>query len=152
MKKIVILYDYLINEIIMLRNFIKRGINLTNRQISTISINGFKEEIVERSDYPINYCQDILAEKKVSIIGYGPQGRGQSLNLRDNKIDVCLGLRKGSSWDKALEDGWVEGKDLFEMEEACHKGNIIQYLLLKFLKLFLIHQQLHYLKSQGFFH
>lgn len=97
--------------------------------VSTISINGIKEDIIERSDYPISKCQDILKNKKVSILGYGPQGRGQSLNLKDNNIDVCLGLRKGSSWDKALEDGWEEGKDLFEMEEACEKGNVIQYLL-----------------------
>ena len=103
--------------------------NNFNKLISTISINGIEEDIIERSDYPVSKCQDILANKKVSIIGYGPQGRGQSLNLRDNNINVCLGLRKGNSWDKALEDGWIEGKDLFEMEEACDKGNVIQYLL-----------------------
>lgn len=54
-------------------------------------------------------CHDILKGEKFTILGYGPQGRGQSLNLRDNKFDVCVGLRKGASWDKALEDGWVEG-------------------------------------------
>ena len=118
----------------MFRNSITTGFKkikhfLGIKNISTISINGIKENIVERSDYPIELCQDILAEKSVSIIGYGPQGRGQSLNLRDNNIDVSLGLRKGPSWDKALEDGWIEGKDLFEMEEACSRGNIIQYLL-----------------------
>ena len=59
---------------------------------------------------PINKCQDIAAEKNIGIIGYGPQGRGQSLNLRDNKINVCLGLRKGPNLELALEDGWVEGK------------------------------------------
>jgi ketol-acid reductoisomerase len=99
------------------------------KKISTISISGIKESIIERSDYPIDKCQEILNEKSVSIIGYGPQGRGQSLNLRDNKIDVCLGLRKGPSWNKAVEDGWVEGTDLFDIEEACQRGNIIQYLL-----------------------
>ena len=117
----------------MLRNYFTNGIKkikpfLNKRSVSTISINGFQERIIERSDYPINRCQDILNDKTVSIIGYGPQGRGQSLNLRDNNINVCLGLRKGPSWDAALEDGWEEGKDLFEMEEACNKGNIVQYL------------------------
>lgn len=99
------------------------------RKISTISINGIKEDIIERSDYPIPKCQDILKDHTVSIIGYGPQGRGQSLNLRDNNINVCLGLRKGSSWDLALQDGWVAGSNLFELDEACHRGSIIQYLL-----------------------
>ncbi len=113
----------------MLSNRFLKKVNNYKKLISTISINGIKENIIERSDYPLSKCQDILKDKKVSIIGYGPQGRGQSLNLRDNNINVSLGLRKGPSWDKALEDGWIEGKDLFEMEEACDKGNVIQYLL-----------------------
>lgn len=116
----------------MLSSFTKQTINMIKpfkRTISTISINGINEVIMERSDYPISKCQEILSDKLISVIGYGPQGRGQSLNLRDNGINVCLGLRKGPSWDKALEEGWTEGKDLFEMEEACDKGNVIQYLL-----------------------
>ncbi len=116
----------------MLGSLIKRQVknNLHQvRRIATININGNKENIVERSDYPLDKCQDILKNDLVSIIGYGPQGRGQSLNLRDNNINVCLGLRKGPSWDSALEDGWEEGHDLFEMDEAVHKGTIIQYLL-----------------------
>lgn len=84
---------------------------------------------MERSDYPIEKCRNILSKKIISVIGYGPQGRGQALNLRDNNINVCLGLRKGPSWDLALEEGWEEGRDLFEMEEACEKGDVIQYLL-----------------------
>ena len=116
----------------MLSYFTKSTKNMITpfkRAISTISINGINEVIMERSDYPISKCQEILSDKLVSIIGYGPQGRGQSLNLRDNNVNVCLGLRKGPSWDKALEEGWTEGKDLFEMEEACDRGNVIQYLL-----------------------
>ena len=102
---------------------------MLKRTISTININNFVEKIIERSDYPLKKCQNILSDQLVSVIGYGPQGRGQSLNLRDNNINVCLGLRKGSSWNLALQDGWVEGENLFEMDEACHKGDIIQYLL-----------------------
>ena len=117
----------------MLWNIIKRNNNLVkypvSRYISVININGFVEYIIERSDYPIDKCQDILKDDIVSVIGYGPQGRGQSLNLKDNNINVCLGLRKGSSWDTALGDGWIEGKDLFEIEEACCRSSIIQYLL-----------------------
>ena len=117
----------------MLHNIIKKSSQVLNpsnlRFISTININGFKEQIIERSDYPLDKCQDILKNHTVSVIGYGPQGKGQSLNLKDNNINVILGLRKGPSWDEALKDGWTEGKDLFEMDEACHKGSIIQYLL-----------------------
>ena len=64
-----------------------------------------------------------------AILGYGPQGRGQGLNMRDQGFEVVVGLRKGRSWDRALEDGWVEEETLFELEEAAGRGTIIQYLL-----------------------
>ena len=111
----------------MLSRFINTKINV--RTITTICVNGIHEYIYERKDYPLNLCHHILKDDKVAVLGYGPQGRGQSLNLKDNKINVILGLRKGPSWDKALEDGWKEDEDLFEMEAACQQSNIIQYLL-----------------------
>ena len=94
-----------------------------------IDINGYREEIIERSDFPIEKCKTILKNKVTTILGYGPQGRGQGLNMRDQGFNVILGLRRGASWNKALEDGWVVGKDLFEIEEATKKGDIIQLLL-----------------------
>jgi len=94
-----------------------------------IEINGIKETIVERSDYPIEECKNILGNEVTAILGYGPQGRGQGLNMRDQGFKVVLGLRKGRSWDKALADGWLEGETLFETEEAAQRGTILQYLL-----------------------
>ncbi|MCH8882981.1 MAG: ketol-acid reductoisomerase [SAR324 cluster bacterium] len=97
--------------------------------MKTIEIKGYKETIIERSDYPPDKIKDILNDEVTGILGYGPQGRGQGLNMRDQGFNVLLGLRKGRSWDKALEDGWEPGKNLFEMEEVCRKATIIQYLL-----------------------
>ena len=97
--------------------------------MKTIDIKGNKETIIERSDYPMEKCKEILSGEVTAILGYGPQGRGQSLNMRDQGIDVLIGLRKGRSWDKALEDGWEEGKHLVSMEEAAGRGTIIQYLI-----------------------
>ena len=77
-----------------------------------LNINGYKEQIIERSDYPIEKCQEILNGKITAILGYGPQGRGQSLNMRDQGFNVIVGLRRGSSWDKAIKDGWIEDKNL----------------------------------------
>ena len=94
-----------------------------------LNINGYKEQIVERSDYPIEQCKEILNNKITAILGYGPQGRGQGLNMRDQGFNVIIGLRKGPSWEKALEDGWVENENLFEINEATKKGDIIQFLL-----------------------
>jgi len=87
------------------------------------------ETIVQRSDYPIDECKRILEGRKIAVLGYGPQGRGQALNLRDNGFDVCVGVRQGNSWDKAKEDGWEEGTSLLPMNVAAKEGNIIQYLL-----------------------
>ena len=94
-----------------------------------IEINNIKETIIERTDYPIERCSEILKDETTAILGYGPQGKGQGLNMRDQGFKVIIGLRKGRSWDRALEDGWVEGETLFETEEAASRGTIIQYLL-----------------------
>jgi ketol-acid reductoisomerase len=94
-----------------------------------ININGCLENITERSDYPLGKCKEILNKEVTAILGYGPQGRGQSLNMRDQGFNVILGLRKGRSWEKALTDGWVAGENLFEIEEAVKRGTIIQFLL-----------------------
>ncbi len=88
------------------------------------------ETAVERNDYPPAKIKEILASETVAVLGYGVQGRGQSLNMRDNGVNVIVGQRKGGkAYDLCLEDGWVPGKTLFEPEEAAAKGTIIQYLL-----------------------
>ena len=55
-------------------------------------------------------AQVFLKEETIATIGYGVQGPGQALNLKDNGFHVIVGQRKGSrSWATALADGWVEG-------------------------------------------
>ena len=91
---------------------------------------GVEENVVTREEYPLAKALETLKEETIAIIGYGVQGPGQSLNLRDNGFNVIVGQRKNSkSWDKAVEDGWVPGETLFEIEEACQKATIIEYLL-----------------------
>ncbi len=94
-----------------------------------ININGHQETIVERSDYPVEKCREILDKDITAILGYGPQGRGQGLNMRDQGFNVILGLRRGKSWDNAIKDGWVEDENLFELEDAVKRGSIIQFLV-----------------------
>jgi ketol-acid reductoisomerase len=74
-------------------------------------------------------CYEIIGEKTISVIGYGPQARSQSLNLRDNGFNVIIGSRDGESYLKALSDGWKKNVNLFSIEEAARRGNIVQYLL-----------------------
>src|SRR5262249_10116762 len=58
------------------------------------------------------------------------QGRGQSLNMKDNGVRVVVGQRPGTrTWDAAERDGWVPGKPVSPLEEAARRGTIVQYLL-----------------------
>lgn len=95
-----------------------------------IKVGDVSETVVERSDYPPEKIRQILAPETVAVVGYGVQGRGQSLNMKDNGVKVIVGQReKTRSWDLAKQDGWVPGQTLFPLEEACKRGTIIQYLL-----------------------
>src|SRR5437868_11795573 len=96
-----------------------------------IKIGTNEETVVERADYPPERLKAILGSETVAVLGYGVQGRGQSLNMQDNGINVIIGLREkgGRSWVLAQQDGWVPGKSLVSLEEAAERGTILQYLL-----------------------
>ena len=95
-----------------------------------LHLNGNHETAVERGDYPPAKVKEILKDEIVAVIGYGVQGRGQSLNMRDNGVKVIVGQRTGGkAYDLCLEDGWVPGETLFDPETAAAKGTVIQYLL-----------------------
>ncbi len=98
--------------------------------MAQINFGGVLENVVTREEFTLDKAREVLKNETVAVIGYGVQGPGQSLNLKDNRINVIVGQRKGGkSWDKALADGWEEGKNLFDIEEACKRATIIQYLL-----------------------
>lgn len=98
--------------------------------MAKINFGGVTEDVVTREEFPLEKAREVLKNETIAIIGYGVQGPGQALNLRDNGINVIIGQRKDSkTWDKAVSDGWVPGETLFEIEEAAEKGTIIQYLL-----------------------
>src|SRR5580700_11083859 len=95
-----------------------------------IEIGGVKETVVERSDYPPERLRQVLGNETVAVLGYGVQGPGQALNMKDHGVQVIVGQReKTRSWDKAVADGWVPGQTLFPIEEAARRGTVVQYLL-----------------------
>jgi ketol-acid reductoisomerase len=95
-----------------------------------IHIGETTETVVERADYPPEKLKAILGNETVAVLGYGVQGRGQSLNMKDHGVSVIIGQRENTrSWDRAREDGWEPGKTLFPLEEAAQRGTILQYLL-----------------------
>jgi ketol-acid reductoisomerase len=98
--------------------------------MAKIKFGSTEENVVTREEFPLAKAVETLKNETIAIIGYGVQGPGQSLNLRDNGFNVIIGQRKNSkSWDKAVKDGWEPGVTLFDIEEACQKGTIIQFLL-----------------------
>jgi ketol-acid reductoisomerase len=98
--------------------------------MAKINFGGVEENVITREEFPLKKAKEVLANEVIAIIGYGVQGPGQSLNIKDNGFNVIVGQRKNSkSWQKAIADGWKEGVDLFEIEEAAKRGTIIQYLL-----------------------
>ncbi len=98
--------------------------------MAKISFGGVVEDVVTREEFPLSRAQQVLKNEVVTVLGYGVQGPGQSLNMRDNGIRVIVGQRQGTaSWDKAVKDGWVPGETLFPLEEASTRGTVIEYLL-----------------------
>ena len=98
--------------------------------MAIMNFGGVDENVVTRAEFPLEKAREVLKDDVIAVIGYGVQGPGQSLNLRDNGFNVIVGQRKDSkSWDKAVEDGWVPGETLFDIDEACQKATIIEYLL-----------------------
>lgn len=98
--------------------------------MAKINFGGVEENVVTREEFSLEKAKEVLKDEVVAVIGYGVQGPGQSLNLKDNGINVIVGQRKNSnSWNKALEDGWKENVDLFDIEESAKRATIIQFLL-----------------------
>ena len=96
-----------------------------------IDFGGVVEEVVTREEFSLEKAREVLQDEVVAVLGYGVQGPAQSLNMRDNGINVIVGQWKGdpAAWDKAVADGWVPGKTLFVLEEAMDRGTIIQFLI-----------------------
>ena len=69
---------------------------------------------------------NIFKGKKVSVLGYGAQGRAQALCFHDSGIDVTVGVRKtGKSWNKAKEDGLK----VQEFADAVKDADVVLMLL-----------------------
>ena len=98
--------------------------------MAQLNFGGVLENVVTRDEFSLERARAVLKDETIAIIGYGVQGPGQALNLRDNGMRVIVGQRQDSpTWDKAVRDGWTPGVDLFSIEEAASKATIIQYLL-----------------------
>jgi ketol-acid reductoisomerase len=98
--------------------------------MTQFNFGGVVEDVITSEEFSLQKARDVLQNETVAVLGYGVQGPGQALNLRDNGIRVIVGQREGGqTWQRALADGFVPGDTLFPLEEAATKATIIQYLL-----------------------
>src|SRR4030066_1961921 len=98
-----------------------------------LDFGGVKEDVITRKEFTVEQAQKILKDEVIVSLGYGIQGRAQSLNMRDNGVKVIIGQENTgvhkAYYDLAVQDGWVPGKSLFSMEEAAKRGTIKMFLL-----------------------
>ena len=89
--------------------------------MAIINFGGVKERVVTRKEFSLDKAHRVLKNEVIAIIGYGVQGPAQALNLKDNGFKVIIGQspKFKRDWNRALADGWVPGKTLFDIDEAA---------------------------------
>ena len=99
--------------------------------MALIDFGGVKEQVVTRKEFPMAKARKVLKNETIAVIGYGVQGPAQALNMKDNGFNVIIGQSSKfpRDWDRAKKDGWVPGKTLLEIEEACEQGTVIEMLV-----------------------
>ena len=97
--------------------------------MAKMNFGGVIEEVVTRSEFPLERALEALRGETIAILGYGVQGPGQACNLRDGGFNVIVGQRPGKTYDKAVADGWEPGETLFSIEEAARRAPIVCMLL-----------------------
>jgi len=99
--------------------------------MAVMNFGGVEENVVTRNEFPLEKAKEVLKNEVIAVLGYGVQGPGQSMNLRDNGFKVIVGQAPEfkREWDKAIADGWVQGETLFPIEEAVKRGTIILFLV-----------------------
>lgn len=84
---------------------------------------------------PVYYDKDadlgLLKGRRILVLGYGSQGHGQALNLRDSGLDVMVAVRAGGpGYQRAQQHGWAVGTQLLsQISEAVKKADWVHFLL-----------------------
>ncbi|MFP5488987.1 MAG: ketol-acid reductoisomerase [Acidimicrobiia bacterium] len=75
--------------------------------------------------YEADADPSIIRGKKVAIVGYGSQGHAHALNLKDSGVEVCVGLRDGSSSKAKAENAGLTVKSI---DEAAEWADVVMIL------------------------
>ena len=99
--------------------------------MAKLKFGGVEENVVTREEFPLSRAREVLKDEIIAIIGYGVQGPAQAMNLKDNGMTVIVGQAPEfrEDWDRAVNDGFVPGETLFNIEEAAEKATVVQYLV-----------------------
>ena len=99
--------------------------------MAKIDFGGVEEEVITRKEFTMAAARRVLKNETIAVIGYGVQGPGQSLNMKDNGFNVIIGQSRKfkKDWERAKKDGWKPGKTLFDIDEAAQRGTVIEMLV-----------------------
>ncbi|MFZ8999024.1 MAG: ketol-acid reductoisomerase [Ilumatobacteraceae bacterium] len=75
--------------------------------------------------YEADADPSIIRGRKVAIIGYGSQGHAHALNLKESGVDVCVGLREGSSSVAKAQNAGLTVKSI---DDAAEWADVIMIL------------------------
>jgi ketol-acid reductoisomerase len=75
--------------------------------------------------YEADADASIIRGRKVAVIGYGSQGHGHALNLKDSGVDVRVGLRENSS---SVAKAQSQGLRVLPIAEAAAEADVIMIL------------------------
>ncbi len=110
---------------------VNKGYEENDFEIVVISYNFVTDVVIEGGEYMAKMYYDkdadlnILKGKKIAVIGYGIQGRGQGLNLKDSGLNVVVGELEGTpNFKQAKKDGF----NPVSAKEAAAQCDIIQIL------------------------
>lgn len=76
--------------------------------------------------YDADCNMDVLKGKKITVLGYGSQGHAHALNLKENGMDVTVGLREGSKSKAAAE---AAGLPVKTTAEAVKGADVVMVLI-----------------------
>ena len=75
--------------------------------------------------YEADADPSIIRGRKVAFIGYGSQGHAHALNLKESGVEVCVGLRDGSSSKAKAENA---GLRVMSIDDAAEWADVIMIL------------------------
>lgn len=89
--------------------------------MAQLNFGGVTETVVIRDEFPLEKAREVLKDETIAVIGYGVQGPGQSLNLRDNGFNVIVGQRPGKHMKKQLLTDGVRVKLCLVLKRLVRK-------------------------------